>query len=303
MDIKELFKNKNLSEASIKIYSDKLKILNNGKNIRSLNFLNKVSDIMNKLKKYKPNSQRTFIIAITSALKCQLDINPNNIKRNEKIKKRYEDYSKILKNYNNDLRDQTIITENENNNWISMDDIREIYKELTLKKNKSLDDNRNHLILSLYHLIPPRRNKDYQFMRIAKKGIKGLPNEFNYFDMKERKFIFNNYKTARTYQQQIDDIPDDLFDIIINYIKKHKLKNNDFLINNMSNHEEPLRDVNSITRILNNIFNKKIGVSMLRKIYLTDKYKEQRNEMMNDSKMMGTSINTINNNYIKVNVK
>ena len=55
MDIKELFKNKNLSEASIKIYSDKLKILNNGKNIRSLNFLNKTNDIMNKLKKYKPN--------------------------------------------------------------------------------------------------------------------------------------------------------------------------------------------------------------------------------------------------------
>ena len=62
--------------------------------------------------------------------------------------------------------------------------------------------------------------------------------------------------------------------------------------------DEPLRDVNSITRILNNIFNKKIGVSMLRKIYLTDKYKEQKDEMINDSKMMGTSINTINNNYI-----
>jgi len=294
MDIKELFKSKNLSEASIKIYSDKLKILNDGKKIRSLNFLNKVNDIMNKLKKYKPNSQRTFIIAITSALKCQLDINPNN----KKIKKRYDDYSKILKNYNNDLRDQTMITENENNNWISMDDIKEIYKELTLKKDKSLNDNRNYLILSLYHLIPPRRNKDYQLLKITSKYNNDLSNEFNYLDIKKKKFIFNNYKTAKKYNTQETEINEELFQIINSYIKIMKLKEGDFLLNDLKTNE-PFKHTNAITILLNRIFKKKIGASMLRKLYLTHKYGEQAQELKEDMKAMGSSVDVANNNYIK----
>jgi hypothetical protein len=48
---------------------------------------------------------------------------------------------------------------------------------------------------------------------------------------------------------------------------------------------------NGITRILNKIFNKKIGSSMLRHIYLSDKYGQQKEDMKQDSIKMGHSIN------------
>ena len=57
---------------------------------------------------------------------------------------------------------------------------------------------------------------------------------------------------------------------------------------------------NSITRILNKIFDKKIGSSMLRNIYLTSKYSDNLNELQKDAKAMGTSASTIENQYIKL---
>jgi hypothetical protein len=61
----------------------------------------------------------------------------------------------------------------------------------------------------------------------------------------------------------------------------------------------PLDVSNQITRILNKIFDKRVSVSMLRNIYLTDKYSDVMNEMSDDVKAMGTSINIATTNYIK----
>jgi chorismate-pyruvate lyase len=58
--------------------------------------------------------------------------------------------------------------------------------------------------------------------------------------------------------------------------------------------------VNSITRILNKVFGKKVGVSLLRNIYLTDKYSNKVEDLKEDAEAMGTSSNTILNNYVKV---
>ena len=54
-----------------------------------------------------------------------------------------------------------------------------------------------------------------------------------------------------------------------------------------------------MTRTLNKIFGKKIGSSLLRNIFLTDKYKDTKEEMEEDVKAMGTSSMTANTNYIK----
>jgi hypothetical protein len=62
---------------------------------------------------------------------------------------------------------------------------------------------------------------------------------------------------------------------------------------------QPIHQVNAITRILNSIFGKKIGVSLLRNIYLTDKFKEPVNELQRTANAMGTSSSTIQDNYIK----
>jgi hypothetical protein len=69
------------------------------------------------------------------------------------------------------------------------------------------------------------------------------------------------------------------------------------LVNNLG---EPFEANNAITRILNKIFGRRIGVSLLRNIYLTDKYSGKVAELNADATQMGTSASTIQNQYIKM---
>ena len=61
----------------------------------------------------------------------------------------------------------------------------------------------------------------------------------------------------------------------------------------------PIDTSPEMTRLLNKIFGKKIGCSMLRSIYLTEKYGDVVKEMKEDVGAMGTSTETAQNNYIK----
>jgi len=63
----------------------------------------------------------------------------------------------------------------------------------------------------------------------------------------------------------------------------------------------PIKSSSEMTRMLNKIFKKKIGCSMLRSIFLTDKYGSTVEEMKKDTTEMGTSTETAQSNYIKQN--
>ena len=54
-----------------------------------------------------------------------------------------------------------------------------------------------------------------------------------------------------------------------------------------------------MTNILNRIFKMKVGSSMLRRSYLTNKYSHMRDELNEDTINMGTSVGVANSNYIK----
>lgn len=174
--------------------------------------------------------------------------------------------------------------------------------------NKLLD----LVILSLFVLNKPRRNKDYQEMKIVKKYKNEYGTNDNYLDLFSNTFIFNNYKTAKTYQTQTQPIEPKLREIIDVYLKYHPLKNRLKETNNITTpflvkfDGEPLITNNALTRKLNKIFGKNIGSSMMRKLFLTDKFgdkMEQVNEIMNemqtDASAMGNSVGTIKTNYIK----
>jgi len=293
LNIEELFKCKDLTKSSIDSYKAKLKKLNENKPVKNLNFLNNIDNIKEIIKDYKPNTQRNYIIAATSILKCSL--NQNKTKKTEIL---YNEYSKILDEYNTNLKDQTAMTETENANWINKDELENVYNDLKNGYKDNKQTYQNYLLLSLYYLQAPRRNRDYQLLKIASKYSDNLSNEFNYFDIKRKKFIFNNYKTAKKYNRQEVEINEELFNIIMSYIKSFKLKDGDFLLNDLKTNE-PYKNTNSITLLLNRIFKKKIGASMLRKMYLTNKYGEQEKALKADSTAMGTSTGVIQTNYIK----
>jgi hypothetical protein len=136
------------------------------------------------------------------------------------------------------------------------------------------------------------------------KNSANLPTDKNYLDFDKKAFIFNVFKTSRKEGQVVEEIPDELFSIILQYFKHHpllgkkvtRLTNAPFLVYQDG---EPLSQVNAITRILNKIFGKKVGSSLLRHVYLTEKYGDVKKEMQDDAKAMSHSVQTQQTTYVK----
>ena len=287
MDITELFKCKNITASTLQLYKSKLHILNDNKPINNLDFLDNIDNINSKISHLKANTRRSYIIAITSILKCLTLQN-----KSKKILDLYNTYSKILEEYNNKLKDQT----NDNTNVISIDTIKDVFNEVKKNRNDDNQSYQDYLIVSLYYIIPPGRNRDYQMLKNNDKYSDTLSKDYNYYD--GFKFYFNNYKTKGTYNQQIIDVPLELQKILDYYINKKNIKNDELILTSVRTNK-PLKSNNAITVILNRIFNDKVGSSMLRRSYLSNKYSDTQNQLNNDATAMGTSVNTATHNYIK----
>jgi hypothetical protein len=286
------------TETTKEVYKKNLIRLNDGKDIKNYNFLKKTDLILKKIEHLKPNSQRSYLISIVSTLK--------DLKGFDMVRKYYYN---LMMQMNKDLKVNNTKSETQLDNWISQDEVMQVWQNLydkvypllQLKKvnEKEWDEILNFIILSLYTLNSPRRNKDFQVMLYlnAPKDLGENFKDFNYMD--KDNFLYYNYKTKNSYNLQEIPISPVLLDLLKLYLKLHPLKKskNPYLLVHYNG--QPLDKVNDITRILNKIFNKKIGVSMLRNIYLTDKFKEPMNELKATANAMGTSSATIENNYIK----
>ena len=312
----ELFKDKAITESSKTLYLKNLVRLNGGQELKNLNFLKDVDAIQAKLEQLKPNTRRTYIIAIVSLLKTLI--------AQPKYKKLYDKYYKLLEDLNKDLKTSNDKTDKEKENWISQDDIKakhealkSILTELTTKKITEDQYYRllNLVILGLYVLQRPRRNMDYQDMCVSLQKSKKKPvveesetdatisKKSNVLNMSENKFEFNNFKTKGTYKTQEESIDPELRKIFEVYLKYHPLAKEmkkqsvPFIVNFQG---QPYTNNNDFTRLLYKIFDgQKVGVSMLRKIFLTDKYKDTLSELKADATAMGTSSGTIEDHYIK----
>jgi integrase len=297
----EKLKEKGLSEGSINLYLRNLKKLNNNKDYQSLSFLTNSKTIFDKIKDLKDNTQRQYLISIVSSLKVM----------GEKYQPLYKKYFKLMMNIYNKIKDKPTeeMTETQKNNWMNWDDVMKIYKEMgdKLKVNKvriteeQYNDLLNYVILSLYVLIPPRRNLDWMKMMITFNS-NDEDKKYNYLDVVKKQFIFNVFKTSKKDGSLTVNIPDDLMTILNIFIKHHplnkKLKKNvniPFLVDYKGN---PINKINSITRILNKIFGKKIGASMLRHSYLSNKYGNLLKEQEKDARLMSHNLMT-QKDYIK----
>jgi len=290
-------RDKPISENSEKLYTRNLEKLNDNKPVTELKYLKNIKEVLSKIQKYKPTTQRSFIIAICTVLKNNDD-------------KLYNQYYEILSKMNNDLKVNVDKSDKQNKNWIESDKIDGIYENLrkaVTNKSKtgakeSYDSLLHYMIMSLYVLIPPRRNLDYVLLVISSDMS---DKKFNYLDFTKKQFIFNNYKTQGTYESVIIDIPDDLFKVIKSYMLKHphkaKLNNKKYHIHFLVNfYGEEIDKSTQMTKILNSIFGGlKIGSSMLRNMYLTNKYSGMMKELKSDVKDMSTSVDVALNNYIK----
>jgi len=302
---KTLKETKGLAETTADSYIRTLLVLNNKTPFKTLSFLRNKADIDDKINKYAETTQKSVLAAIVSVLSLFSD--------KATYKGIYKHYYERMMTKAKDVKEAETgdKTEKQKQNWIEWKDIleksidqRKKMTELASKKTLTGPEAEHLLqsmVLSLYVCIPPRRNQDYLNMMVVKKWTAELPDTHNYLDITGEQFIFNKYKTAKKYGIQTVPIPRELMDVLVAYLKHHPYKQSKgkvpvpFLV---SPKGEPLTAVNSITRILNKVFGKKVGSSMLRHIFLSDKYGDVKDEMADDAKAMGHSVEEQQNTYV-----
>ena len=275
-----------LAPATATNYLRTLVALNGGHVFKNLAFLRRKTEVFERLGAYAPSTQSSMLAGVVAVLDAY--------KTRTTFKPLYNYYKTKLDEAVTANRARTAThepTATQTENWIDWPDVKKKDDALTadvrafkgtLLRAKEYETLLQMIVLSLYTELEPRRNQDYGTMFIVKKWAESLPKDKNYLDLAEHRFIFNKYKTAKKYGPQTIAIPAGLWDKITLYLKFHPLwkgqnKNAKniavpFLVSQSGN---PLSAVNSITRILNRTFGKRIGASMLRHSYLTHLHKDK----------------------------
>jgi len=289
--VKEFVKSKkpSLSQSSITTYSSILKNLYKkvfGSNDIDMDKFNQTEKVLEFLKDIPPNKRKTIL----SSLVIITD------------KKAYRDLMlEDVRDYNKEIHKQEK-TDEQKENWVNTNQVKDILNELKnnseliyKKKNISVNDLQeiqSFIIMSLLGglYIPPRRSKDFVDFK-----IKNINKESDNF-LEKNKMFFNSYKTAKTYGQQVVDIPLQLKNILNKWIK---INPTEYLL--FDSNMNKLSSV-KLNQRLNKIFGeKKVGVNQLRHTYLTDKYGHtinQKEEINNTMSNMGSSLDMLDT-YVK----
>lgn len=288
--IKEYIKDKrpSLSDSSLTTYSSILRSLYKklyGDGEVDFSKFNDADKILEHLKELTPNKRKTILSALV--------IITDNKKYRDQMLTDVRDYNKEISKQEK--------TETQEENWVTQKEVEDMYNDLKKnanliykKENKTSNDLQvlqNFIILALFKLIAPRRSKDYVDFK-----IKNIDKEKdNYMD--KGKFVFNSYKTAKTYGKQEVPIPRELTAIINKWIKVNPTEYLLFDVN-----MNPLTAV-KLNQRFNRIFDgKKIAVNALRHSYLTDKYADdmkKKNSMADDMSKMGSSLSQAET-YVKL---
>lgn len=200
---------------------------------------------------------------------------------------------KDAKAYNDHMKEQKM-SKSQKDNWITQDEIRAVYRRLEKETRPLLNSASlnpystrrlmDYIILSFYHLIPPRRSLD-----LVKFKLRNVNKDTDNY-LNGRKMVFNDYKTKKIYGQQTVDIPTKLKTIIDRWSKKH---NNDYLVFNDDG--SPMSSA-QLTHRLNRIFDgRKVSVNMLRHSYITHTVLPQTpalKKLEETAKDMGHSVET-----------
>lgn len=282
MNIKSIIKeNKpNISESSVKTYNSILTNLYQhvfGDDEYSKEGFNNTDKMIKYLKDYEPKRRKTILAALvvlTDNKKYRdlmlSDIETSQIKSHQQEK-----------------------TEKQKENFIDGITIDKIFKNLRKRANSlykkgdlsyhEVQEIQNYIIMVLYCglYIPPRRAKDYVEFKI--KNIN--KDNDNYIDKNE--FVFNNYKTAKTYAQQRITIPKGLKTIINKWIK---INDTEYLLFDI--HQNKLSNV-TLNQRIEKIVGSKMGVNGFRHTYMSEKYQpsiQGDKDMKDDFTAMGSSL-------------
>jgi len=278
-DIKLILDAKNIGQSSQRTYiSTLLNVASRtGIKIKKVkHFTDKAVEILESLMQLPYNKRKSVLTALSH-------VAPDVIIYNEQKKKDYDEH-------NNKSKEQ-LLTPIESQNWVPWVQVLDIYKKREARVNSLFktyyspeavayaknfnnplnytmfdEDDRQFIldfhILMMYVLIPPRRAED-----IAKLKIRDYNKDVdNYVDFKNNLIVFNQYKTARTYNKQEFVLPKLMKTYLLRYSKKFNVTNDYIGSLGLSFNTSST----TITQALNRVFKpKKVSVNILRHSYIT----------------------------------
>ena len=230
-------------------------------------------DIIKHYKELEPKLRKTRLAALITFLdggKHSVEGAEDTIKQfRQQMMKDTDVYTEEQKNQEK--------TDKQKDGWMSWDEIVADYKNLEkevsyFKTQTNLNKNQFkrvqiYVLLSCLLLMPPRRSTDFTAFKIRNED----ELNDNYMTVKNRKayFVFNTYKTSKKYGRETVEIPNALKNIILRWKLINK---NDYLLvnSNMTKKINPTQ----LNNLLYDYFNRPLSTSLLRHIFLTEKYSD-----------------------------
>lgn len=290
-----------------------------GKEYENEKFLKtKVNDIVKYLNDKSNSVRRNFAASIMVALSPKQKNSPTDEYRNT-----YEVYAKMLTegqaNYMESKKDNKMNAK-ESENWMDFTEIvslrDNIFKKLkkeginmTTKEitKSNFDLLQQYLVLSLYTMLPPRRNEYATMKIIDKKQYSQLDNT----ELKNNNYLVNLSKLNKMFSYGSDkvkskiegghntvNVPKDLNTVLNLWL--HFNQSDNLLVTQQGGLG---MTKNQLTLLLNRIFKPKmVSTSMLRKIYLTHMFGDEAERNTKKQKIadeMNHTVDVANNIYIK----
>ena len=273
-------------------------------------FLKKPEDVMDKLSDLHYLSQRNILNAVVVLLMA--------LNSDEKYDKLLEEYGSLRDGLNDKYSDEQksgIISDKQSKNFATTEEvftmINKMADELKPLKKKSKDDitKKEMQLLQAFVLFNiyarmPFRNDVAGMEAIQKRAYNKLSEEekkaknFLVVEKGGLFFVLNKYKTAKKYEEL--DLP--IEDPTLKKILRYYLKMNGMGVLFKTSTGKPLTRI-ELSKVLlkysQKYMGKSISTTLLRKIYLSSKYGNMKEELEKDNKVMGHSKAVALDTYVK----
>lgn len=306
MNITEVIKKArpNIKDNSVKAYVSNLKKVAERlgiNDIESLDFLTDMKKVINVLP-VKTHTKKNYLASIIVVL--------GSTPKYEESVKKYRAYLDIIMGEYHTSQEKQEKNKKQKELWVSFDrllkatreNINDIKRNHFIKKTSLTDKQFNKLqdtlIMALYMTQPPRRLEYADMKVISRKQYLKLDDlrekRYNWLVVstnRKKVFVFNQYKTSKTYGSQTIAVGRD-----VNYMLNVWLKFNKtgwLLLNKKAMKMSSNSLTRHLMRITKSEVHRSLSVSMLRHIYISEvvlKDSPKLNEMKNVAKSMGHSI-------------
>lgn len=175
------------------------------------------------------------------------------------------------------------------------DELKKIESKYKFKKWQNITNSIKLIMLTILKNIPPLRNEDYATTQIVYKDSPKIKDK-NRLIIREKKWILKDFKTKKSINERVFDVPTDVIDAI----KKVKAIYPDYtyIFPKITNIKKP-----AITQSVTNFLKRMLGggVQILRKIYISDMIDKGANadDRKKTANIMGHSAKQAMFNYSK----